>query len=60
MEVLDLDVSAQVTDAVAEDFGQVACPVTSASSLAYCELLLPPSIEHGSSAVPVPGIAEVS
>ena len=49
-----------VAAAVIAGLAPVTCSVAPVRSLAYCELLLPPSIEHGSSAVPVPGIAEVS
>ncbi|WP_181652247.1 hypothetical protein [Streptomyces sp. WAC00263] len=55
MKVLDFDLAAARPKFSGKDFGESACTVASAGSLAYCELLFPMSIELGSSAVPVLG-----
>ncbi|MFD9283615.1 hypothetical protein ACFWD7_41315 [Streptomyces mirabilis] len=52
VKVLDFDFAAAVAKCSGKEFGEAACTVLAACSLAYCELLLPRSIDLGSAAVP--------
>lgn len=52
VKVLDFDLAAAVAQCVGQEFGEAACTVLAACSLANAELLLPASIDHGSAAVP--------